>query len=99
MKQGMLSTEINIEAAAGKHVDGAIDKEQAKRLYGLARQLAREWREKRRVRGMEEDRARAGGVYMGSTPAGMQSPAANPAPEVEDPVAELSRAKACWPKS
>lgn len=50
MKQGMLSTEIIIETAAGKFDIGAIDKEQAKRLYGFAQQLEQEWREKRRVR-------------------------------------------------
>src|SRR4051794_21598123 len=46
MKQGMLSTEIVIETAAGKHQVGAIDKQQAKRLYGIAQQLEQEWREK-----------------------------------------------------
>ncbi len=65
MKQGMLSTEIVIETAAGKQEIGAIEKEQARRLYGLAQQLEQEWREKRRVREMEEARAKAGGVYMG----------------------------------
>lgn len=90
MKQGMLSTEIVIETAAGKREVGAIDKEQAKRLYGLAQQLEQEWREKRRVREMEEARARAGGVYMGGIPGVPQASA--PAPE--DPAARLSKAKA-----
>jgi hypothetical protein len=91
MKQGMLSTEISIATAAGKQVLGSIDKEQAKRLYGIAQQLEQEWREKRRVREMEEARAKAGGVYMGSVP-GMTSPAATE--PREDSVAKLSRAKA-----
>ena len=68
MKQGMLSTEIIIETAAGKFDIGAINKEQAKRLYGFAQQLEQEWRGKRRVREMEQDRAKAGGVYMGGVP-------------------------------
>lgn len=89
MKQGMLSTQIDVETAAGKQELGAVDKEQAKRLYGFAQQLEQEWREKRRVRQMEEERARAGGVYLGGIPA------AQPAsPAAEDPVARLSKAKA-----
>jgi len=90
MKQGMLSTEISINTAAGRQEVGAIDKEQAKRLYGIAQQMEQEWREKRRVREMEEARARAGGVYMGGLP-GMATPT-TAAPE--DPVAKLARAKA-----
>jgi hypothetical protein len=92
MKQGMLSTEIVIETAGGKQEVGAIDKEQAKRLYGLAQQLEQEWREKRRVREMEEARAKAGGVYMGAIP-GTPMPAAAAAP-AEDAVSKLSKAKA-----
>ena len=90
MKQGMLSTEIVIETAAGKQVVGSIAKEQAKRLYGIAQQLEQEWREKRRVREMEEARARAGGVYMGMP--GM--PATTAPAEKEDPMAKLAKAKA-----
>lgn len=89
MKQGMLSSEIVVKTAAGDTVVGAIDKEQALRLYGIAQQLEQEWREKRRVRQMEEDRARAGGVYMGVP--GAQAPADAP---TEDPVAKLAKAKA-----
>jgi hypothetical protein len=92
MKQGMLSTEIIVKTAAGEFVVGAIDKEQAKRLYGIAQQLEQEWREKRRVRKMEEDRAKAGGVYMGM-PMGQPAPAPAAA---EDPVAKLAKAKAMF---
>lgn len=88
MKQGMLSTEIVIETASGKHEVGAIDKEQAKRLYGIAQQMEQEWREKRRIREMEEARAKAGGVYMGAMP-GATATAAAP----EDPVSKLAKAK------
>lgn len=89
MKQGMLSTEIMVETSGGRQVVGSIDKEQAKRLYGIAQQLEQEWREKRRVREMEEARARAGGVYMGMP----GTPASAPI-EKEDPVAKLAKAKA-----
>lgn len=90
MKQGMLSTEIVIETASGKHEVGAIDKEQAKRLYGIAQQMEQEWREKRRVREMEEARARAGGVYMGALPG---VPAASVTPTADDAVSKLAKAK------
>jgi hypothetical protein len=90
MKQGILSTEILVKTAAGPVKVGSIDKEQAKRLYGIAQQLEQEWREKRRIREMEQDRAKAGGVYMGMP--GYPAPAA-PA-EKPDPVAKLAKAKA-----
>lgn len=94
MKQGMLSTEITIETAAGRFDIGAIDKEQAKRLYGFAQQLEQEWREKRRVREMEQDRAKAGGVYMGALP-GVGMPATTTAHATTvDPVEKLAKAKA-----
>ncbi len=91
MRQGMLSTEIVISTAAGKHDVGAIDKEQAKRLYGIAQQMEQEWREKRRVREMEEARAKAGGVYMGGMPG--HATAASPAP-ADDSMSKLAKAKA-----
>ena len=54
-------------------------------------EVEQEWREKRRIREMEQDRAKAGGVYMGHVP-GVGVPAA---PDVAaDPVAKLAKAKA-----
>jgi hypothetical protein len=91
MKQGFLSTEIVIETASGKHEIGAIDKEQAKRLYGIAQQMEQDWREKRRVREMEEARAKAGGVYMGMPGA---TPAGDAGATKEDAVVRLGKAKA-----
>jgi hypothetical protein len=44
-------------------VDG-LDKPAALRLYAEAQRFEEEWREKNRVRQMEEERARAGGVYL-----------------------------------
>jgi hypothetical protein len=87
MKQGVLSTQVSVKTPAGVFAIGAIDKEQAKRLYGIAQQLETEWREKRRIREMEEDRAKAGGVYM-------TAPSGGSSAEREDPVARLSKAKA-----
>lgn len=64
------------------------DKDQAKRLYGICQQMEQKWREKRRIREMEEARARAGGIVMGA-------PAAAPA---EDPVGKLPRPRRFWPR-
>lgn len=89
MKQGILSTEFAIQTAAGTHEVGSIDKDQAKRLYAIAQQMEQEWREKRRIREMEEARAKAGGVYMGSVP-GMVSSSSAPA---DDPAVKLAKAK------
>ena len=89
IKQGVLSTEFQVEAVDGRQASmGDLDKEQAKRLYSVCQQMEQEWREKRRVREMEEARARSGGVYL--TP----PPAAEQAAPTEDPVAKLARAKA-----
>lgn len=84
--QGVLSTTLHVETVDGRTLDLAdLDKEQAKRLYAISQQMEQEWREKRRVREMEEARARAGGVVL--HPPGAATPAA------EDPVARLARAK------
>lgn len=86
ISQGFLSTEFTVTTAQGEPlVVGGLDKDQAKRLYAICQQMEQEWREKRRVREMEEARARSGGVYLGSVEgAGAQA---------EDPVAKLGRAK------
>jgi hypothetical protein len=83
--QGVLSTDLTVETVDGRTLQmKELDKEQAKRLYAVAQQMEQEWREKRRVREMEEARARAGGIVMGA-PAGGATP--------EDPVARLAKAK------
>lgn len=88
IQQGMLSSEFQVETVDGtRNALGNLDKEQAKRLYGVCQQMEQEWREKRRVREMEEDRARSGGVVVGAAP-GVAGASA------EDPVEKLAKAKA-----
>jgi hypothetical protein len=41
-----------------------LDKQATMRLYAEAQRFEEEWREKNRIRRMEEERARAGGVYL-----------------------------------
>jgi PH (Pleckstrin Homology) domain-containing protein/putative oligomerization/nucleic acid binding protein len=80
--QGMLSTALKVEAADGRVLGmDNLDKDQAKRFYGIAQQMEQEWREKRRAREMEEARARSGGVHLAGPTA------------AEDPVAKLAKAK------
>jgi uncharacterized protein (DUF58 family) len=57
MNEGILSTQIVIETEAGAREVGWIPKEQATQVYGLARQMERGWREKRRM--MERREAQA----------------------------------------
>jgi hypothetical protein len=91
MKQGFLASNLVVSLASGA-IDSlsGLDKEQTKRLYGIAQQMEQEWRERRRIRQMEEDRARAGGIIM----AAPQPNTAAPPPQAEDPVAKLGKAKA-----
>ena len=87
IEQGVLSTQFFIETLDGRSASmDALDKDQAKRLYGICQQMEQEWREKRRVREMEEARARSGGVMVGA-------PAMAAASAPEDPVAKLAKAK------
>ena len=88
IQQGMLSSEFQVETVDGRrNVLGNLDREQAKRLYGVCQQMEQEWREKRRVREMEEERARSGGMYVAAA-------AGAPSAGSEDPVEKLAKAKA-----
>lgn len=90
MKEGVVTSEFTVNTTDGQtHTMGSLDKDQTKRLYGVAQQLEQEWREKRRIRQMEEERARAGGVILQSPSTG----AAAAVPAAEDPVARLAKAK------
>lgn len=66
-----------------------LRKEQAQAVYRLCQANDQAWREKRRIRELEELRAKSGGIQMGGA-GGFGSP---PAGAVGDPVAKLSQAK------
>jgi hypothetical protein len=92
IEQGMLSSQFLVQTVDGRQAGlGELDKDQAKRLYGICQQLEQEWREKRRIREMEQARAASGGISIGSLPAGSGTPESASA---EDPVAKLAKAKA-----
>ena len=68
-----------------------LRKEQAQSEYRICQAQDQSWREKRRVRELEELRARSGGVQINSGPAVTSAAAASG--EGTDPVARLQRAK------
>jgi hypothetical protein len=67
------------------HVEG-LDNRAALRVYAEAQRLEQEWREKNRVRVMEEERARSGGITIQG--AGMAA-AGSAGASVEDRLAKL----------
>jgi hypothetical protein len=64
-------------------------KEQLENIYRLAQAQDQSWREKRRIRELEELRARSGGLNIGSTQAGTLQ-TGNPS---DDSLARLQKAK------
>jgi hypothetical protein len=63
-------------------------KDQAEKIYRLAQAQDQSWREKRRIRELEELRAKSGGVTIGSNIASQQTANAS-----EDAAAKLQQAK------
>lgn len=63
-------------------------KEQAEKIYRLAQAQDQSWREKRRIRELEELRAKSGGVTIGSNQGNQQTGSAS-----EDAAAKLQQAK------
>lgn len=63
-------------------------KEQAGKIYRLAQSQDQSWREKRRIRELEEMRAKSGGVIIGNNQGNTQSSNAH-----EDATAKLQQAK------
>jgi hypothetical protein len=74
-----------------------LRKLEAQEVYRACQARAQAWREKRRIRELEELRAKAGGVQIGATPAmggGLSSAASGTADDDQrSPMARLQRAK------
>jgi hypothetical protein len=68
-----------------------LRKDQAQEIYRLCQAQEQAWREKRRVRDLDELRARSGGIQLGATAAPHAAAAASTAGD--DPTARLRRAK------
>jgi hypothetical protein len=69
-----------------------LRKDEAQAVYRLCQAQEQAWREKRRVRELEEMRAKSGGVHIASALGAAAGPAA-PDPEGATPGARLERAK------
>ena len=67
-----------------------LRKEEAQRVYTLCQAQEQAWREKRRVRDLDELRAQSGGVNIGG---GLTGAAANLATAGGDPTERLRKAK------
>jgi hypothetical protein len=72
------------------HRFAGLRKDQAQEVYRACQFQEQAWREKRRVRELEEMRARSGGVHLGGMPG---SPGAGGEDAVRSPQARLQRAK------
>ena len=77
--------------AAGVITTTGLRKDQAEQVYRAAQAQEQSWREKRRVRDLDELRAKSGGIQFGSAP-GMAAPGAAGG-TANDPLARLQRAK------
>lgn len=65
-----------------------LRKDEAQAVYRLCQAQSQAWREKRRVRDLDEMRAKSGGILLGQTPA-----AAAPGDADRSPSARLERAR------
>jgi len=74
-----------------------LRKNEAEAVYRICQAQDQAWREKRRVRELEEMRARSGGVQLGMSTAG-SGLASTPSATQDDVVARLEKAKAMLDK-
>lgn len=92
-----LTTEdlASAEGGSGRRaVFVGLRKEQAQSVYRLCQAQEQAWREKRRVRDLDELRARSGGIQFGAAPAAAAGTAASAAGASTDtPAVRLRRAK------
>jgi hypothetical protein len=79
LQVGIFGATLTVTADPGEDLAGAVGATRALRFGGLRKEQAKEvyracqfqeqaWREKRRVRELEEMRARSGGVHLGAVP-------------------------------
>ena len=99
---GVFGATLSVSADAGNDLAGAegvprafsftgLRKDQAQEVYRACQFQEQAWREKRRVRELEEMRARSGGVHLGGGVAGM--PIGGGEDAGRSPRARLQRAK------
>ncbi len=101
IRTGIFGADISITAIPGDdlashtHAGGVrrlfmgLRKDQAAQVYKICQSQEQSWREKRRVRDLDELRAESGGVNIGATAGGIGGVLAN----TTDPAERLRRAK------
>jgi putative oligomerization/nucleic acid binding protein len=101
LQVGIFGATLTVSANAGNDLAGAegtpralsfsgLRKDQAQGVYRACQSQEQAWREKRRVRELEELRAKSGGVHLGGGMAGIQAGSEDAA---RSPQARLQRAK------
>ncbi len=80
------------EGPAGRLVIAGLRKAEAQEVYRVCQARAQAWREKRRIRDLEEMRAKAGGIQLGPL-GGAAGGVPAPATGDNSPTARLHRAK------
>jgi hypothetical protein len=102
IRAGILSADLTLVAQTSSdlNIGSEIDrvwtfeglcKDQAQAIYRICQQHDQVWREKRRVRELEELRAKSGGVQFGSNPSAYSS--AEPGGAESEPVRRLRQAR------
>ena len=99
----LMVSSLTTEDLASSEGDGrravfvGLDKEQAQSVYRLCQAQEQAWREKRRVRDLDELRARSGGISIGAAPASSGAATAGASASggaaTDPPAARLRRAK------
>jgi hypothetical protein len=94
LEEGTFASTLTISTQDGTvHRVGGLRKAAARRVYVLCQAQEQAWREKNRVREMEEARARAGGVHVGTSPVHIDDVGAAAGTASDAPAARLQRAK------
>lgn len=102
LREGIFGADLTITAAAVGDLASAdrpglsitfqgLRKEDARRVYRVCQSQEQAWREKRRVRDLDEMRARSGGIQLGAAAPAFAAPAAEQT--AGSPAARLKRAK------
>jgi hypothetical protein len=100
LQVGIVGATLTVTADPGEDLAGAhgstrmlrfggLRKEEAKEVYRVCQAQEQAWREKRRVRELEEMRAKSGGVHLGAMPGSL----AAGEDAARSPQARLQRAK------
>jgi hypothetical protein len=88
------SADLNIGAEVNRvWTFAGLNKDQAQALYRICQQHDQVWREKRRVRELEELRAKSGGVQIGAGGLGASSGAADVPGAESEPARRLRQAR------